>query len=89
MQVTATVFGCATRRSPTSAPPCTTLSTPSGMPASQKISTSVLVAIGVCSDGFSTSVLPVATHMGIIQPIGIMAGKLNGAMPANTPSGSR
>ena len=37
---------------------------------------------------FSTSVLPVAMHMGIIQPMGIMAGKLKGAIPAKTPRGS-
>ena len=34
-------------------------------------------------------VLPVAMQSGIIQPNGIIAGKLKGAMPANTPSGSR
>ena len=37
----------------------------------------------------STKVLPLAMQSGSIQPKGIMAGKLNGAMPANTPSGSR
>ncbi len=37
----------------------------------------------------STKVLPQAMQIGSIQPKGIMAGKLNGAMPANTPSGSR
>ena len=30
-----------------------------------------------------------AMQNGAIQPIGIMAGKFHGAMPANTPSGSR
>ena len=34
-------------------------------------------------------VLPQAMHRGVIQPIGIMAGKLNGAIPAKTPTGSR
>ena len=37
---------------------------------------------------FSTMVLPVAMHSGAIQPMGIMAGKFHGAMPAKTPSGS-
>ena len=27
-------------------------------------------------------------HSGAIQPIGIMAGKFHGAMPAKTPTGS-
>ena len=36
----------------------------------------------------STRVLPVAMHRGAIQPMGIMAGKFQGAMPANTPRGS-
>ena len=38
---------------------------------------------------FSTMVLPQAMHIGVIQPMGIMAGKLKGTIPANTPSGSR
>ena len=45
--------------------------------------------IGVIGEGRSTKVFPVAIARGIIQPIGIMAGKLKGAMPAKTPSGSR
>ena len=45
--------------------------------------------MGVMVAAFSTKVLPVAMQMGIIQPIGIMAGKLKGAIPANTPRGSR
>src|SRR5476649_2825979 len=36
-----------------------------------------------------TMVLPEAIHSGAIQPMGIMAGKLNGTIPANTPIGSR
>jgi hypothetical protein len=28
-------------------------------------------------------------QMGAIHPMGIIAGKFHGAMPANTPSGSR
>ena len=36
----------------------------------------------------STMVLPVTMQSGTIQPKGIMAGKLKGAMPAKTPSGS-
>ena len=72
--------------STTSAAPCTTLSTPLGMPASSASSTRRMVTIGSCSDGLSTKVLPQAIAIGNIQS-GIMAGKLNGVMPAQTPSG--
>ena len=41
---------------------------------------------GSRSDGFSTNVLPVASAIGNIH-IGTIAGKLNGVMPAQTPSG--
>ena len=51
-------------------------------------STRRMVDIGSCSEGFSTKVLPVAMAMGNIHS-GIMAGKLNGVMPAQTPSGCR
>ena len=45
--------------------------------------------VGTMLAALRTKVLPVTMHSGIIQPKGIMAGKLNGAMPAKTPSGSR
>ena len=38
---------------------------------------------------FNTKVFPVVTAKGIIQPIGIIPGKFHGAIPTNTPSGSR
>ena len=44
---------------------------------------------GVCEAALSTTVLPVAIASGTIQPQGIIAGKLNGTMPATTPSGIR
>ena len=69
-----------------SLPPCTTFNTPFGMPASNASSTKRMVTIGFCSDGFNTKVLPVAIAIGNIQS-GIMAGKLNGVIPAQTPSG--
>ena len=43
-------------------------------------------AVGSFSDGFRTKVLPQAMAIGYIH-IGTMAGKLNGVMPATTPSG--
>ena len=45
--------------------------------------------VGTMLAAFSTIVLPVTMQSGTIQPKGIMAGKLKGAMPAKTPSGSR
>ena len=45
-------------------------------------------AEGSFSEGFSTNVLPQAMALGYIH-MGTMAGKLNGVMPATTPSGWR
>ena len=45
-------------------------------------------ADGSRSLGFSTNVLPHAIAIGNIH-IGTIAGKLNGVMPATTPSGWR
>ena len=45
-------------------------------------------ADGSRSEGFRTKVFPQAIAMGYIH-IGTMAGKLNGVMPATTPSGWR
>ena len=42
--------------------------------------------IGSCSEGLSTKVLPQTMAIGNIHS-GIMAGKLNGVMPAHTPIG--
>ena len=69
-----------------SAPPWMTLSTPGGTPASIASSARRMVTMGSCSEGLSTKVLPVAMAIGNIHS-GIIAGKLNGVMPAQTPSG--
>mmetsp|Transcript_32087 Transcript_32087/g.47394 ORF Transcript_32087/g.47394 Transcript_32087/m.47394 type:complete len:213 (+) Transcript_32087:543-1181(+) len=70
-------------------PPWTTCSTFSGSPqSSYNICASNRLTPGVFSEGFSTKVLPAAMARGNIHN-GIMAGKLNGQMPAQTPSGSR
>ena len=66
--------------------PCTTLNTPSGSPASAHSEASSSDADGSFSDGLSTKVLPHAIASGNIH-IGTMAGKLNGVMPATTPTG--
>ena len=47
-----------------------------------------MAVIGVIEASLSTIVLPAAMQQGVIQPIGIMPGKLNGTMPAKTPTGS-
>ena len=72
----------------TSCVPCTTLSTPFGMPASSASSASIMAVSGVRSEGFSTNVLPHVMATGYIHS-GIMAGKLKGQMPPTTPRGSR
>ncbi len=66
--------------------PLTTLSTPGGSPASAASRAIYSAAEGTRSEGFSTKVLPQATAIGHIHS-GTIAGKLNGVMPATTPSG--
>nr|BFE87498.1 hypothetical protein GCM10020093_100990 [Planobispora longispora] len=61
---------------------------PSGSPASFQSRAISSDADGSRSDGLSTNALPQATAMGNIH-IGTMAGKLNGVIPATTPSGWR
>src|SRR3954451_11926263 len=68
--------------------PCTTLKTPSGSPACCHSSASLIEAEGSRSLGLRTKVLPHAIATGNIH-MGTMAGKLNGVIPATTPSGSR
>ena len=68
--------------------PCSTLNTPSGRPASAHSCAISVEAEGSFSDGLRMNVLPQAMAMGNIH-IGTMAGKLNGVMPATTPSGCR
>ena len=48
-----------------------------------------MLVMGVVEAGFRTKVLPQTMARGAIQPTGIMAGKFQGAIPANTPMGSR
>jgi len=66
--------------------PLTRLNTPSGKPASLSKRAHSIGAVGSFSDGFNTNVLPQAIAIGYIH-IGTIAGKLNGVMPATTPSG--
>src|SRR5919107_3956542 len=68
--------------------PCTTLKTPSGSPASRHSSAILMLGEGSRSLGLRMNVLPQAMATGNIH-IGTIAGKLNGVMPATTPSGWR
>src|SRR5665647_3425624 len=88
-KLTPRTAGCLSRTSACSFSAVTRLTTPLGRPASYSRSSRRPPVMGTGLAALSTSVLPVAMQRGSIQPKGIMAGKLKGAMPANTPSGSR
>src|SRR2546425_11475052 len=60
--------------------------TPAGKPAWWTRSMMSCIAVGSCSDGFAIQQFPVATAYGQNQNC-TMTGKLNGLIPANTPSG--
>src|ERR1700719_3796432 len=68
--------------------PLTTLSTPGGNPAFRNSSAIRIGTDGSRSDGLRMKQLPQAIA-GAHFHNGIMAGKLNGVMPAVTPSGWR
>src|SRR3954465_2192933 len=80
--------GWSRSRSTATLSPWITLKTPSGTPASFSSSAVKTDADGSFSDGFSTNVLPHASAGAHIH-IGTIAGKLNGVIPATTPSGWR
>src|SRR6266545_901921 len=85
---TAAMSGCSSTASTATLSPCTTLKTPSGTPASCSSSATYSDADGSFSDGFKTKVLPQA-NAGAHIHMGTIAGKLNGVIPATTPSGWR
>ena len=85
---TAATPGSSSSASTTSLPPWTTLKTPSGSPASCHSSASRSDGDGSFSYGLSTNALPQAIALAHIHS-GTMAGKLNGVIPATTPSGWR
>ncbi len=68
--------------------PLTTLRMPAGSPASIISSASISGTDGSRSDGFRMKALPQAMA-GANFHIGIIAGKLNGVMPAAIPTGWR
>ena len=86
---TASTPGWSRSASTASLSPWTTLNTPSGRPASLEAARpSAATADGTFSEGLRTNVLPQAIATGNIH-IGTIAGKLNGVMPAHTPTGWR
>ncbi len=81
--------GCSTSRCPHVRPgPTTTLTTPSGSPASSASSAKRSAVSGVSSAGFNTTVLPAASAGAIFQQA-IASGKFHGVISPTTPSGSR
>jgi hypothetical protein len=81
--------GCSTSRRPHSRPgPATTLTTPSGRPASSARAPKRSAVSGVNSAGFNTTVLPAASA-GAIFHEAIASGKFHGVISPTTPSGSR
>src|SRR5207302_1942140 len=80
--------GCVSSASTHSLSPWTRLKTPAGRPASVSSSASRTAVSGTFSEGFNTKVLPQARATGNIHK-GTIAGKLNGVMPAQTPTGWR
>ena len=85
---TATMSWCSRRASTATLSPWTTVKTPSGRPASLSSSAVSSEAEGSFSEGFRMKQLPQAIAGAHIH-IGTIAGKLNGVMPATTPSGWR
>src|SRR5258706_13076506 len=87
-KLTAEMRGSCSSSSTSTLSPCTTLNTPSGNPASFNSLATYRLAEGSRSDGLRTKVLPQAMAIGYIH-IGTIIGKLNGVIPAHTPSGWR
>ena len=68
--------------------PVTTLTTPSGRPASRHASAKSSAVSGVCSAGLSTTVLP-AARMGPHLAPQNGSGKFHGEIAPTTPNGWR
>src|SRR3954453_4881535 len=89
VKATRRTAGCETSASPISAPrPVTTVSTPSGTPASENSFGTSSAAGGVGAAGFATTVLPLASAGATLVPSSV-SGKLYGVIAAHTPIGRR
>jgi hypothetical protein len=83
------ISGSSTTAAPTSAPPGSTCSTPSGRPASSKIRANTTPPhTAVRGSGLRTTQLPRASA-GATDRIDRMIGALNGEITPTTPTGSR
>ena len=81
---TALMSGWTKRASTCSFSPWIICNRPGGAPASENNSANLLAVMGSCSEGFKIKVFPHAIAMGNIHK-GIIAGKLKGVMPVQTP----
>jgi len=80
--------GCLRKISASFLPAVTIFNTPSGNPASIQSSAILMTAWGTKLAALSTNVFPLAIQSGAIHPMGIIAGKFQGAIPAKTPRDS-
>src|SRR5262245_4298201 len=87
-KLTACTSGWSSSRSTATLSPWATLKHPGGRPAEASSSARNSDADGSFSLGLSRNVLPHASALANIH-IGTIAGKLNGVIPATTPSGWR
>jgi len=76
----------ATSAAPVAPSPVTMLTTPAGRPISAQIPAKARAESGVCSAGFSTTVLPAASAGAIFQA-SISSGKFHGMIWPQTPAG--
>ena len=83
------MFGSVTSASPTSAPPTTTCSSPSGRPASRKTAANIAPpTTGVCGSGLRTTALPRASA-GATTRMPSTDGEFQGVIAPMTPAGTR
>ena len=89
VKATLRTSGCRTSASPATEPlPGSTVKTPSGSPASVKISSSRSVVSGVLSAGLATTVFPHSSAGPSLLHSSVV-GKFHGTIAATTPSGRR
>ena len=85
---TLSTSACSAIAAPTLGPPVTTLTTPSGTPASAISSARRNAVSGVCSAGLTTQVFPHANAGASFHAV-IISGKFQGTINPQTPTGSR
>ncbi len=88
VKATLSTPGCATSAAPVAPAPVTIFTTPAGSPISTQICAKRSAVSGVCSAGFSTTVLPAASAGAIFQA-SISSGKFHGITWPQTPCGRK